>query len=194
MKRRKAFISVLYHLSLILLPLGCFFSAACSGNHSLRQQQLNDLQAQNQADTVFRSDSLQKILVDHFNHHGTANEQMLANYLLGRAYADMGESPKALQAYHDAAEYADTLNDCDYSLLMRVHAQTADLFFRQYLPNLSLQEIDLACACALKSNDSLSYALCKEQKVRAYYQLGENDSILMVSNDVHSIYQNTSVH
>ena len=180
------------HWRVSSLPMALLWGAlllfSCS-KHDLRVQQLNDLQAQNQADTVFRSDSLQKILVDHFNRHGTANEQMLANYLLGRAYADMGESPKALQAYHDAAEYADTLNDCDYSLLMRVHAQTADLFFRQYLPNLSLQEIDLACACALKSNDSLSYALCKEQKVRAYYQLGENDSILMVSNDVHSIYQ-----
>ena len=49
--------------------------------------------AQNKCDTVFRSDSIQKLLVNYYASHGTANERMLAHYLLGRAYYDMGEIP-----------------------------------------------------------------------------------------------------
>ena len=33
---------------------------------------------------------------------------MLAYYLLGRAYSDLGEAPEALQAYYDAIESAET--------------------------------------------------------------------------------------
>ena len=36
------------------------------------------------ADTVFRSDSLQKALVTYFDRYGTSNDRMLVHYLLGR--------------------------------------------------------------------------------------------------------------
>ena len=42
--------------------------------------------AQNKCDTVFRSDSIHRLLVDYYESHGTANERMLAHYLLGRAH------------------------------------------------------------------------------------------------------------
>ena len=64
------------------------------------------LNAQNKCDTIFRSDSIAKILVDYYSHHGTSNQRMLANYLAGRVYYDMGELPYALQFYQDAAEAA----------------------------------------------------------------------------------------
>ena len=41
--------------------------------------------AQNKCDTVFRSDSLQHVLTDYYDRHGTPNERMWAHYLLGRA-------------------------------------------------------------------------------------------------------------
>lgn len=50
--------------------------------------------AQNKCDTVFRSDSIQRLLVDYYNNHGTENDWMLAHYLLGRAYYEAGEAPK----------------------------------------------------------------------------------------------------
>ena len=181
MKRRKAFISVLYHLSLILLPLGCFFSAACSGNHSLRQQQLNDLQAQNQADTVFRSDSLQKILVDYFNRHGSANEKMLANYLLGRAYADMGEAPSALHSYLNAAECADTTKtDVDYHILNRIHSQISNVFQNQNMPYYAIEHLGLASKYALLEGDTLSFILYESQKANPYYSLQQYDSVMII--------------
>lgn len=41
---------------------------------NLRQWQLLRLMAQNKSDTVFRSDSLQQVLVDYYDQHGTPNE------------------------------------------------------------------------------------------------------------------------
>ena len=46
---------------------------------------LRELQEWNLADTVFRSDSAAQVLVDYFDHPWhSANDQMLAYYLLGR--------------------------------------------------------------------------------------------------------------
>ena len=50
----------------------------------LRRWQFLRLMAQNKCDTVFRSDSLQRVLTDYYDRHGTPNERMWAHYLLGR--------------------------------------------------------------------------------------------------------------
>ncbi|MBQ8463313.1 MAG: hypothetical protein IJ544_04265, partial [Prevotella sp.] len=81
--------------------------AACTDGQQMRRQ-LAELQARNQADSLLTDDSLALALTDYFDRHGTANEQMLAHYLLGRTYDDMGEAPAALSAFQDAADRADT--------------------------------------------------------------------------------------
>ena len=75
---------------------------------------LRELQEWNLADTVFRSDSVARVLVDYFDHPWhSPNTRMLAHYLLGRAHADMGEAPQAIEAYQTAIERADTTDqDC----------------------------------------------------------------------------------
>ena len=97
---------------------------------------LRELQEWNQADTVFRSDSGARVLVDSFDppwHR--ANDRMLALYLLGRAHADMGEAPQAIEAYQTAVERADTNDaDCDVRLLRNVYGQMAEVFDAQNLP------------------------------------------------------------
>ena len=72
--------------------------------------------------------------VRFFDNHGTPNDQLLAHYLLGRAYYEHGEAPMAMKCYQEATELADTTNtDCDYAQLCRVYAQMADIFYRQGL-------------------------------------------------------------
>ncbi|WP_197020319.1 hypothetical protein [Prevotella sp. P6B1] len=57
---------------------------------------------------------------------------MLAYYLQGRVYADMGEAPQALQAYYTAIENADTTSsDCDYNTLIPIYGQMSQLFHQQ---------------------------------------------------------------
>ena len=118
---------------------------------TLRRWQLLRLMAQNKCDTVFHSDSLQLILTDYFDHHGTPNERMWAHYLLERAYYDMGEAIPALKAYEDAASAADTASaDCDFWNLSRVYYQEAELLYYQNLPDEIFEALGNASLAAKK--------------------------------------------
>lgn len=52
--------------------------------------------AMNKAYIDFTSDSTMLAVVDYYEHHGTANDRMLAYYILGCVYRDMHEAPMAL--------------------------------------------------------------------------------------------------
>ena len=79
----------------------------CTGRkHAEMQARLHQLNAFNRADSIFRSTDESQALVDYFEKHGTPNEQMLAYYLLGRAYHDLHEAPMALKYFQIASESA----------------------------------------------------------------------------------------
>ena len=90
-----------YLVGIIFLVVSLLLS--CTDGERMRRE-LAGLQARNQADSLLTDDSLALALCDYFDSHGTANEQMLAHYLLGRTYDDMGEAPAALDVYFDAQE------------------------------------------------------------------------------------------
>ena len=74
--------------------------------------------AMNKAFIPFTSDSIMQEVADYYEHHGSANNRMLAYYVLGCVYRDMHEAPTALEYYNKATEQADTTaNDCDYNTL-----------------------------------------------------------------------------
>ena len=80
--------------------------------------------AQNRANVLFLSYSVARTLVDYYKTCGSANEQMQAYYLLGRAFHDMQEAPFALHYYQAVIEKADTTqSDCDYYTLSAVYGQ-----------------------------------------------------------------------
>ena len=135
-------------------------------SHSQQMRRLLLLtNAQNKCDTVFRSDSIQRLLVDYYEGHGSVNDRMLAHYLLGRAYYDMGEVPAALESLQKAAECADTISkDCDHRQLSRVYAQMAEIFYKQQLYREQLKYERKASRCAWKTKDTLSALMCYEQE------------------------------
>ena len=147
------------------------------------------LNAQNKCDTIFRSDSIAKILVDYYAHHGTSNQRMLANYLAGRVYYDMGELPYALQFYQDAAEAADTTRaDCDLYTLYAVYGQMAQLFHAQFLPEDEMIALRAAEQCAWKDNDTLSALMAYELRIRPYSLKGEKDSMIFIMKNARKQY------
>ena len=174
---------------MLMLFLPLFFS--CRPLHySERRAQLDSLQRANQADTVFRSDSLQRILVDYFDRHGTADDRMLAHYLLGRAYYDMGETPLALHHYHEAIESADTTDkDCDFRQLGRIHGQTAWLLLDQGSPSDALYELRDAVHYAKSSGDTLMCIACIEETGSVYGYLGLKDSAVTYRQIASSMYE-----
>jgi len=162
---------------------------ACSNSGEEMRRQLNELQTRNQADSLMTDDSLALTLCDYFDSHGTPNEQMLAHYLLGRTYADMGEAPRALDEFHHAAECADTSStDCDYHLLTRVHAQTANLFISQNMPMEALEELEYEYNCAVIANDTIARLCAFEQRHNVYDMMGESEKSIEILKQVHLSY------
>ena len=138
--------------------------------------------AMNKACITFTSDSVMKEVVDYYDHHGSANERMLANYALGCVYRDMHEAPMALKYYNKATEQADTTAaDCDYGTLYRVYSQMGFLFSKQYLPYQELNAFDKAEKYAYLAKDTLNAIINYQNKGDAYGYLGKKDSVIAIN-------------
>ena len=138
--------------------------------------------AMNKVYISFTSDSIMKEIVDYYDRHGSANERMLANYVLGCVYRDMHEVPLALEYYNKAAEQADTTAaDCDYGTLYRVYSQMGFLFSKQYLPYQLLDAFDKAEKYAYLAKDTLNAIINYQNKGDAYDYLGKKDSVVAIN-------------
>ena len=138
--------------------------------------------AMNKAYISFTSDSKMKEVVVYYDRHGSANERMLANYVLGCVYRDMHEVPLALEYYNKAAEQADTTAaDCDYGTLYRVYSQMGFLFSKQYLPYQLLDAFGKAEKYAYLAKDTLNAIINYQNKGDAYDYLGKKDSVVAIN-------------
>ena len=160
------------------------------GRHFRMQFQLHRLNAQNKTDVTFTSDSLAKELVDHFDSHGTTNERVLAHYLLGRVYSDMGEAPRAISSYQDAIAVADTTAvDFDFYALECVYSQMATVFHRQLLLTNEIEARKKASHFAFRAN-KLKWAIYNQaMSAGAYILLNKKDSAELVLKSAIERYQ-----
>ena len=154
-----------------------------------RRWQLLRLVAHNKLDTVFRSDSLQLILTEYFDKHGTPNERMMAYYLLGRAKADMGESPEAIRAYQKAVECADTTaHDCDLRTLCAILGQEAAIFDIQQMPRQQIEALQQYSHFAKKDGRIYDYIRGHELQLTAWYALDDTARCFRLTEDCHRMY------
>lgn len=138
--------------------------------------------AMNKAYIPFKSDSVMQEVADYYEHHGSANDRMLAYYVLGCVYRDMHEAPTALEYYHKATEQADTTTeDCDYATLARVYGQMATLFDKQYLPYQEIDAFTEAARYASLVKDTLNAIRFYQGKQGGYAYLGNLDSAIAVN-------------
>ena len=168
---------------LLLLTLSLL--AACDDGRQQRLQ-LEELERQNRADSLMLNDSLALALAEHFDHHGTPNEQLLAYYILGRTYADRGEVPQAIIAYNDAVDRADTVDgNCDYKTLCRVYAQMATVLYMQDFYREGLTNIEKAVRYGYLAKDTLGALMAYAQELDFYDMLNMPDSMFSVSMEVY---------
>ena len=114
--------------------------AGCGGNKAQMLQQLEQLELQNRSGEPMLNDSLAEDLVSYFDRHGDANERMRSRYILGRTYYCLGELPRALETYYEAADCADTTaTDCNFKVLSRVYGQGSTVFYDQVQPRSQLE-------------------------------------------------------
>ena len=183
-------------IGIIAVAAGC--AVALDVHHQMRRTAqmraaLVALQAANQADSVFTTDSLALELVRYFDHPlrfwTSANDRLMAHYLLGRCYADMGEAPRAIEEYSEAVEKADTTaSDCDLRTLRAVYGQMANVFHQQNLPQEEMEAEQRFIHFSYKMGDSLMMAIGIENLTRAYYLIGDSDAILRYSRSASDIF------
>ncbi len=169
------------NILVILFALLTFF--ACTGEDSRQMHEaLMQAKAQNENFESFTTDSTMLRVVDYYDAHGTANEQMLAHYLLGCVYRDLGDAPRALECYYDAVSKADTTDaDCDFQRLSRIYGQMADLFYNQRSPQFEKEANLNAIRMAWKAKDTLS-ALNFYAHLAGVYSLSrDRDSAYIIS-------------
>lgn len=136
--------------------------------------------AMNKAYIDFTSDSTMLEVVDYYEQHGSANDKMLAYYILGCVYRDMHEAPMALEYYNKATELADTTaKDCDYATLCRIYSQMGFLFAKQHLPHQELASLDKAVKYAYLAKDTLNAIRYYQNKQAIYASQNKLDSAII---------------
>ena len=165
-------------------------------SRSLRMRyELLHAAAQNKAYINFTSDSVMKEVVDYYDSHGTANEQLQAHYVLGCVYFKLNDSPRAMSCLHEAVERADTASDkCDFNLLSRVYNVMGYIYGRQLDSRNSLRQLSFAYKYALRSKDTLLAINCYEQRVDAYFNLKMADSVISICKRVSAMYRQINMN
>lgn len=159
------------------------------GDREQMLQTLEALEQQNRDYVPFTTDSLALSLTDYFDSHGTPNERMRAHYILGCAYRDMGEAPRALECYNDAVECADTTaSDCDYKTLSRVYGQATDIFTNQYLLDEALKSNKESYKYAVLSKDTLASIIIIERRAMVYSLMNQEDSAFIYRKRASYLY------
>ena len=150
---------------------------------------LLEAKAQNKAFVDFTSDSIAKEFTKYYDSHGTANERMMAHYLLGCVYRDLGEAPHAVDCYLDAISQADTTaKDCDFYTLSCAYAQMADIYYRQLLLSYSIIARKRASYYAFKANKPV-YAISDLERIASAYILqNKKDSAELILIEVQHLY------
>lgn len=174
----------------ILLLFGAVsLMVGCTEDATIHHRVLDTAAQQNvNYDSITHIDSIEAA-VKYFDHHGTSNERMRAHYLLGCAYRDAGEAPKALECYQQAADCSESDNtDCDYQQMIRVYGQMGYLFNQQMLPYELLDAMKHQYDCALLAKDTLSAILAIEKKASAYSLLNQTDSVISIRKRAHVLY------
>lgn len=156
------------------------------GKSTQMRYQLVYAKGMNKGYVDFTTDSLMKEIVDYYDNHGTCQQQMLAHYLLGCVYRDLGDSPASLSCYNDAVEKVDTTSsDCDYKLLTRVYEQQGALFLSQSMPQNALSAYQKAEKYAWIAKDTLSAVLSYEHLGNIYEYMGNMNKVI-------EVYENAS--
>lgn len=177
------------HISYIICLLVVCVLMGCADGQQCRRQ-LEELEQRNRAGEQLLNDSLAEALVDYFDRHGDANERMRAKYMLGRTYYHLGELPRALETYLEAADCADTTAaDCDYKVLSRIHAQSAVIYHSQIQPRSELTELRLAEYYAWKGKDTLQAIECFAQQANAFSFLQLQDSMIIVCEKASTLFK-----
>lgn len=148
------------------------------------------MKALNKMDCPLDTDTLAS-LVKYFDNHGSANDRMLANYILGCYYIGKGNSPEAMRYLHLAAEAADTTDaGCDWRTLHKVHVHTAQQLMYQNALMDAIDENTLALKYAMATKDTFNAIITLEQRSNIYLNQKQDDKAFDIKSKLYGMYKN----
>ena len=148
------------------------------------------MKALNKLDCPLDTDTLAS-LVKYFDRHGSANDRMLANYILGCYYIGKGNSPEAMRYLHLAAEAADTTDaGCDWRTLHKVHVHTAQQLMYQNALMDAMDENALALKYAMAAKDTFNAIITLEQRSNIYLNQGQDAKAFDIRSKLYGMYKN----
>ena len=146
--------------------------------------------AMNKAYVPFTSDSVMKDVAQYYDRHGSPNERMMAHYLLGCAYRDMGDLPQALLQYEEAIAKVDTASeDCDFKTLGRIYGQAAEAYYESYMPQNTLEASWNYIRYGLRAKDSVGVISGYDFIADAYSLMGKEDSEICYHEKASRLYE-----
>ena len=175
-----------------LLPVAVLFLVACTDDRAAdaMRQELLRAREMNKEYVPFTTDSVMRKVAAWYDRHGTPNERMEAHYLLGCVYRDLGEAPRAIDCYLDAAACADTTaTDCDFRTLGSIYAQMADLYYKQFLLSYSIDARRRAHDYAIISGDTALAQYDREFIAGTYILMNRQDTAEYILKDVCDYFQ-----
>ena len=169
---------------MLLVLMGC----TTAGERARMRAGLDSINIRNRNDQPFTVQDVDPY-VRFFDDHGTPNDQLLAHYLLGRAYYEHGEAPMALQCYHEALDCADTTaQDCDYAQLARVYGQMALVFCDQGLFSEAVYYDSVSVKYARRGKDLLLALENWEQECFALLELKDTLKAISIVDSIAKSY------
>ena len=169
---------------------------ACVGSGEQMRRDLAALQEKNLADSLLIDSTLALRLADYFDNHGTQAERLEAHYLLARTWTDLGQGPRALDAFHTAVEQADTtrLDSLSCHWLSRINGLMAELLYNHQLPYNALEVYDNAYHYAVCCGEQLYATTVYSQKYKCYYDLNQPDSAETIMENVTKMFMENSLY
>ena len=158
------------------------------------QYELVYAQAQNKAYVDFTTDSIVLEVAKYYDKHGSNNERMMANYLVGCAYRDLGDAPTALKYMNIAIDAVDeNSKDCDLSTLMRIHSQMGGLYQDVASFDNELIENTRAEQIAWKIGDTISALNLKWQRACCLYDTYQQSKAIVIIDSIDNFCQNHNI-
>lgn len=143
--------------------------------------------AMNKSYINFTSDSTMKEVTSYYDRHGTNYDKLMAHYLLGCVYRDLGDTPTAINCYYDAETYAGK-NKMFYLMLNRVHSQIADLLDKQALAVMAIKEYQIASHFAMMAGEKIDAIANYNLESHLYLFLNKENTAVLINDSAIQMY------
>ena len=123
-------------------------------------------------------DTMMQRVVAYYKEHGTAGDVMEAYYLQGSVCRDLREAPRAMEAFLNGINAADTTSaDCRYDLLTRLYGQKCDLLYKQNLYRQSAEDEKIVYKYALLAKDTLFMAASQWRRLGKCFAFSDYQTV-----------------